>query len=97
MKKVIVWFLGFTKLGKVINPAQRFLSGKKAYIAGLSIAIPALLTMIQRFSDQGISYLLSIAGTPEFLEFMNGLGIMGLRAAISKAANPANDPNATKS
>jgi len=93
--KAFAWFLSFTKLGKVVTPVQSFLSGKKAYISGSALAIPALLTIIGKFSqdDGGLPYLMSVTTTPEWVILMNGLGIMGLRAAITKAADPAQDPN----
>lgn len=93
MNKIINWVLSFTKIGKVFEPVQKLLSGKKAYLSGGAIAVPALLTMLTRFSDQGTSYLLSITGTPEWTLLLNGLAIMGLRAAITKAADPSKDPN----
>lgn len=94
MNKVIAWVLGFTKLGKVVEPVQRFLSGKKAYLAGAALIVPALVSIATKFSDQGMSYLLGVTHTGEFDMLMQGLGIMGLRAAITKAADPAKDPNA---
>lgn len=94
MNKVFSWLIGFTRVGKVVTPAQQFLSGKKAYLAGLALIVPALVTMLTKFADQGTGYLLGIAHTPEFDMFMQGLGICGLRAAITKAVNPAKDPNA---
>lgn len=93
MKKVLTWVLSFTKLGKVVDPAQEWLSGKKSYLAGLAIMVPALISMILGFSDHGLPYLLSINQTPEFVEFWNGVAIMGIRAAITKAADPKKDPN----
>lgn len=93
MNKIITWLLSITKIGKVVEPVQAFLSGKKAYIAGAGLAIPALLTILTKFSEQGVGYLVSVTGTPEWALLLNGLGIMGLRAAITKAADPAKDPN----
>lgn len=84
MDKIVSWILGLTKIGKIVGPIQTFISGYKTYIAGSAIAIPALLTIISNFGDQGTSYLLGLTHTPEWLAFMNGLGLMGLRAAISK-------------
>jgi hypothetical protein len=95
MNKMLAWVLSLTKLNKVVTPVQSFLSGKKAYIAGAALIVPALATMIQNFSDGGVSYLLAVTHTPEFDAFMQGVGIMGLRAAISKAADPSKDPNAS--
>lgn len=89
MKSVINWFLNLTKVGKVVSKAQETVSGYKSYLAGLGIAIPALITIVTKFSDQGGAYLLTVTSTPEWALLLNGLGIMGLRAAISKAGNGA--------
>lgn len=96
MNKVIAWVLSFTKIGKVVEPVQKFLSGKKAYLAGAALAIPGILTIAQKFSEGGVAYLLTVTHTPEFELLMQGLGIMGLRAAITKAADPEKDPNVAK-
>jgi len=93
MKKIIAWVISFTKVGKVVTPVQKAISGKKSYLAGISLIVPALITMIQSFSDRGVAYLMEIPNTAEFVMFMNGLGLMGIRAAITKAADPAKDPN----
>lgn len=93
MNAMIGWILAKTQLGKIVLPIQQFLSGKKAYLSGSALAIPALLTIITKFSDQGMGYLLGVTTTPEWVVLMNGLAIMGVRAAISKAADPTKDPN----
>lgn len=97
MNKIFSWILSFTKAGKVLEPVQRFLSGKKCYLSGTALAVPALITIIQSFSDQGAGYLLTITASPEWALLLNGLGLMGIRAAITKAANPAKDPNVATS
>lgn len=86
MKKIIAWILSMTKVGKVVEPVQNFISGYKTYIAAFSLMVPALLTMIQKFGDLGTAYLLDITSTPEWALFMNGLAAAGIRAGISKAA-----------
>lgn len=88
MNKIIGWILSLTKIGKAIEPVQKFIGGYKTYIAGLGIAIPALLVMINNFGDQGAAYLTTVSTSPEWLAFMNGLGLMGLRAAVSKQGAP---------
>lgn len=93
MGKALNWILSFTKLGKVVEPVQTFLSGKKSYLAGLALAVPGLLKIIQGFSDGGVGYLMTVTHTGEFDMLMQGIGIMGLRAAITKAADPKKDPN----
>lgn len=95
MNKIVAYVVSLTKLGKVIVPVQKFLSGKKAYMAGASLVVPALLIMIQNFADYGVEYLMRLPSTEEFRTFLEGIGIMGLRAAVTKAANPAKDPNAS--
>lgn len=94
MGKLLNWVLSFTKLGKIVEPVQSFLSGKKSYLAGLALAVPALVTILTKFSEQGTAYLIGVTGTPEWTLLMNGLAVMGLRAAITKAADPTKDPNA---
>lgn len=94
MNKLIAWFLSMTKLGKVVEPVQQFLSGKKTNLAGLAIAVPALVTMVGKFAEQGTAYLLGVAATPEFHQFMEGISLIFIRAAIAKAGDPAKDPNA---
>lgn len=79
------WILGFTKLGGVIGKLQSFLDGKKVYIAASAILVPAAATMIQNFAQQGTSYLVGIAGTPEFKAFMEAWAGIAMRAAIAKS------------
>ena len=88
MNKIVTWFLGFTKLGKVSEKVQGWLSGKKAYLAGTGMMIPALITIISAFADQGMGYLTGIHGTPEFKQLMEGWAIIALRAGLAKAAKP---------
>lgn len=85
MNKIIGWILSLTKIGKIVEPIQNFISGYKSYIAGLALAVPALLTIIQKFGEQGTAYLVGITATPEWALLLNGLAIMGLRAAIAKS------------
>lgn len=94
MGKAIAWILSFTKLGKIVEPVQKFLSGKKTNLAGLAIAVPALVIMISKFTDQGMAYLVGVATTPEFKQFMEGISLIFIRAAIAKAGDPSKDPNA---
>lgn len=86
LNKIVDWFLSLTKLDKIVTPVQNFLDGKKAYLAGSAILVPALVTILQNFSAHGLGYLSGITTTPEYLAFLNGLAVMGLRAAISKAS-----------
>lgn len=96
MGKIITWVLGFTKLGKIVTPVQQFLSGKKVYLAAAAVAVPALVSMLDQFSSQGLGYLTIMTSTPEFKNLMEAIAAMGLRAAVTKAANPATDPNFPK-
>jgi hypothetical protein len=73
MNKLMAWVLGATKVGKVIERIRAFLWGRKTYIAGLATALPALITIVSKFADQGGAYLLGLPTTEEF-------------AAITKAA-----------
>lgn len=93
MLKVFAWFKSIKKLSAIIKAVQKFLSGKKAYISGVGLIIPALVDILTKFSDQGISYLVGVTSTSEWALLLNGIGVMGIRAAITKAADPAKDPN----
>lgn len=93
MNKMLVWVLGFTKLGKIVDPVQKFLSGKKVYLAALAIGLPALATILGNFSDMGMDYLVRMTHTEEWRRLMEAIAGMGLRAAITKASDPAKDPN----
>jgi hypothetical protein len=86
MNKFMAWILGATRVGKVVEKVRAFLWGKKTYIAGLATAIPALLTIVSKFSDQGGAYLLGLPTTEEFAALMLGIGMITGRAAITKAA-----------
>jgi hypothetical protein len=48
------------------------------------MAIPALITIVVKFIEQGVPYLLAMTGTEEFRMLMEGLAVMGLRAGIAK-------------
>lgn len=87
MDKMITWFLGFTRLGKAIE----FLDGKKQMFAALATALAATATIIAKFAEQGTSYLLHVASTPEFIAasggwiaFFNALKGEKIRAAIEE-------------
>lgn len=88
MSKFMAWILSATKVGKAIESVRSALWGKKTYIAGAATAVPALLTIITKFSDQGTPYLLSLPSTEEFVALMAGIGMITGRAAITKAATP---------
>jgi hypothetical protein len=84
MNKLFGWVLGLTKVGKVINGARDFLAGKKTYVAGAALALPAILTIVQSFADQGSSYLLTLTTTPEYQHLIEGIGFITGRAALGK-------------
>jgi hypothetical protein len=86
MNKLMAWVLGATKVGKVIERIRAFLWGKKTYIAGFATALPALVTIVSKFADQGGAYLLGLPSTEEFSALMLGVGMITGRAAITKAA-----------
>lgn len=67
------WLLGLTKIGKMFESIRQFLDGKKQAIASLAAAIPAIFLIIKNFTDQGNTYLITIAHTPEFLAASAGL------------------------
>lgn len=84
MKKVISWIAGFTKVGQLVKKIQGFLDGKKQYIAGTSMMIPSLLTIIQKFQEGGLEYLLGAGQSPEFLALTGGFAIIANAAKGEK-------------
>lgn len=84
MGKVFEWVLGLTKVGKNINFVREKLMGYKTYIAGAALALPAILKIVQSFTDEGTPYLLRLTSTPEYAMLLNGIGFITGRAAISK-------------
>lgn len=93
MSKIIGWVLSFTKLGKVVEPVQQWLSGKKVYLGAAAVGIPALIAIVQGFSDGGIGYLAHVASTPEYKTLVAAWIAAAGRAAVTKAADPTKDPN----
>jgi hypothetical protein len=93
MNKIIAWILGFTKLGKVAEPVQKWISGKGTYLSAAAVGVPALIIIIQKFADQGLPYLSTILTSPEYITLCGALATVRLRLAITKAANPSKDPN----
>lgn len=83
------WILGLTKVGGMVSKLQGFLDGKKTYIAAAGLMVPALVTIIQNFSQQGASYLVHVAATPEFKQLMEAWAGIALRSAIAKSAPDA--------
>lgn len=84
MKKLIGWIAGFTKVGKIVKGTQDFLDGKKQYIAGLSMMLPALVTIIQKFQTGGLEYLLGATQSPEYLALAGGFAIIANAAKGEK-------------
>lgn len=87
MSKLIVWVAGFTKLGKAVKAAQSWLDGKKQYLAGLSMALPGLLTVIQKFQAGGIEYLSNVSSSPEYIALAGGVAIIANAAKGEKIRN----------
>lgn len=88
MDKIVTWILGFTRIGKIIEPVQKFLDGYKAYLAGTALMVPALVVILTRFSESGAGYLAGIMSTAEFKSLMEGWAIIALRAGIAKGSPP---------
>jgi hypothetical protein len=93
MNKLVAWILGFTKLGKVAEPVQKWISGKGTYLSAAAAGIPALIIIIQKFADQGLPYLSTVLTSPEYITLCAAVATVRIRLAITKAANPAKDPN----
>lgn len=78
---------------KAIRSVQEYLSGKKTYLAGFALAIPALVDVLMTFADGGIKAVPGIVKGESWLQLMAGIMAMTGRAAISKAGSQVNDPN----
>jgi len=70
--KILEWLLKFTKVGKAAGKVQDVLEGKKQMLAGLATGVAGTVTILANFADQGIPYLLHVAGTSEFLAASGG-------------------------
>ena|SRR5258707_5370166 len=93
MKKLILWVLSLTGAGKVVDPVRRFISGKGTYLSACAIGVPALIVILQRFSEYGLPYLATLLTSGEWITLMGAIATIRLRIAITKAADPAKDPN----
>lgn len=72
MNKLLGWVLGMTKLGGVYKGAQKFLDGKKAYIAGTAMMIPGLCGVLIRLSETGLSDIANLMKSEEYLSMIGG-------------------------
>lgn len=84
MNKLIAWIAGMTKVGQAVKKVQDFLDGKKQYLAGAGMAFPALITIIQKFQEGGIQYLLGATHSPEYLALTAGVAIIANAAKGQK-------------
>ena len=73
---MINWILGFTKVGKTLKQIQVFFDGKKLLLSGIATAVPATVMIIQKFAEEGVSYLMRAASTPEFQTASLGWGMV---------------------
>ena len=78
---------------KAIRSIQEFLSGKKTYLAGAALAVPALVEVLLAFADGGIKGIPGILKSETWMQLMAGVMAMTGRAAIAKAGSQVNDPN----
>lgn len=67
MKGLLAWIIDGTKVGKVLKSIQALLDGKKQLLVGISTAIPATVTILTKYGEQGNAYLVNIASTSEFM------------------------------
>lgn len=81
---ILVWIVEKTKVGKFVKATQDWLDGKKQYIAGASMAFPALVTIVQHFQTGGVQYILGATHSPEYLAFTAGLAIIANAAKGEK-------------
>ena len=79
------------KLLGAVGKTQKFLNGKKSYIAGSILLLQGLSCLVDQFvALQGagaiVEYLKTIHANECLTKIAEGLGIMGIRAGIAKAA-----------
>ena len=90
---ILVKILEWTKLGKASKSVQQFISGKGTYLSAAAAGIPAFIVILQKFGEQGMAYLPTMTTSPEWLTLCGAIAAVRLRLAVTKAANPAKDPN----
>ncbi|MCX5783379.1 MAG: hypothetical protein NTW04_02925 [Elusimicrobia bacterium] len=91
---MINWMLKLVipeKIAAVFSGAKNFLSGKKTYLAGAILVLQALSAIIEQFTALNgladlVGWIKSVAGNSAIQQFGLALGMMGLRAGISKSA-----------
>lgn len=96
MNKILTWILGFTKIGKISEPARKWVSGKGTYLSAAAAGIPALIVIIQKFGEHGLGYFSTMMTSPEWITLCGAIAAIRLRLAVTKAADPAQDPNLSK-
>ena len=104
MKTLIAWFLEKTKAGQTVKKVQEAVDGKKQMIASLAAALTATITIIMKFGEQGMPYLMGLASTIEFatasagwIGFFNALKgekIRAENAEIIAGQQPTQPPQA---
>ena len=91
---MVNWILGKLAGVGVVRAfltVQGFLSGKKSYLAGSILILQGVLCLAEQvaalngLADLG-GLLRDILDNPCLTQIANGLGIMGIRAGITKAA-----------
>lgn len=81
---MIAWFLNFTKIGKTVKAVQDFLDGKKQYIAGLAVLLPAAIKIVDNFRMGGLDYLIGATHSPEYLAAAGALAVLANAAKGEK-------------
>lgn len=85
MNKLIAWFIEKTKVGAAVEKVQDALDGKKMYLAGAALIVPNLIVIIQKFTEQGVPYILGLTATPEYKGLLEGIALCAAKAAITKS------------
>lgn len=99
MNKLLGWIVG-SRAVEYLKKAQTLLSGWKTYTAGGILILQAVSGLLEQFIGlNGLSDLLgflrNVHENPELTKFAEGLGLIGLRAGVSKlAAKPESPPAA---
>lgn len=91
MSKILNWIISFTKFGKLNDGIK----GYRAAAVALATALAGTTACIVKFTEQGIGYLSTVAGSPEFQTAAGGwtaffLALKGMR--IEEKVNKEEQP-----
>lgn len=95
--KIIAKIFLPSKIKEILAVLQSFLKGKKSYLAGSVMILQGIIMTLERFTElQGISdiinWLKQFLSEQGSILIIQGLAVMGIRAAVSKRVAEQNKP-----